>query len=466
MTKVPAKFLVVACALHKLSPYNARLILKTQREDARFPGPARRVGEIAIDSGYLTRTECEEIDRARLKALHDGDAFDDIAGRVGTVHMKVSSPQAVALACLGLVAALLFFVKPEIDRLAVIVTLVSFVGGVLIKLLPSQLQLKVDGSRTLKSTLIWGTLVSSCLTAALLMSLLYAGRRGDLTIMLQLIPIAVALGLLLVFQAAAIVVYVSYHYRMAEYVHWRDMKLDALANRVLMLSRLAGFEAYERCRAEIIETVAQILIANPWLNAPSRFSLGMRARASVCLCYFKPDQNQRRFDLTDYSIPSAPDGVSEEMDRCQREHHPAFYDQEACERLRARCTGRKGFDRQRFLAHPDRNRVISLAGVISKTLQAKHRDDVYGCPAFDDSYFGHFSREELSRKVRAWLDFRAVAGYPILSSAQDAPPADVLMALTNVKNGFTEVDRLTMRVATKLLSFVRGHSMQYDSFVG
>jgi hypothetical protein len=199
-------------------------------------------------------------------------------------------------------------------------------------------------------------------------------------------------------------------------------------------------------------TLATMIAENPEARIPRGMLRRSRSSRSVVVIYSTPDEETGHFTNQAFSAPRAPPAVVEALREAQRRYHASFWDKRTYREAIARCTTNGRFNRARFLALPNRHKFISLIGYVSATRQAAFASDIRRCLAFDERFSRTLDDCTLGKQDRAWLNFRAVAAYPIESRGHGARHADVLLVLTNVPRGLSEVDRLTIRAVKRLLA--------------
>lgn len=261
---------------------------------------------------------------------------------------------------------------------------------------------------------------------------------------------------------------------------WRHREIWFLAGRIdLMRSLVAqAFTAVIAIRSapptqapkvialqNLLHCSARVLTLNPWAQLVERIApiLGKES-GGTSLWYLEPEG--RGFAVRAHVAPGAPEEVATLLKELATNHNPVAVDWERYRRAKEFCKRTDGsFNRDAFLAIPDRSEYVSLVGYVFSRRQAVGTGDTSECLVFDHSYLHKIDIGGLPAKAKRWLDFASVAAYPVFSpSHPPEQPVGVLLAFKCVRNGITAEDKSALVMLSKLIGIVVSESRNREEF--
>jgi hypothetical protein len=454
-------FLAHAVASGRLSAEQAEEVIAIQDQERQFEGHARRAGHIATERGYMTKSQCDEVEATRHRARNQYHKIHDPTERGGP---RLASSLQTCIAIFALVIALTCAPIQTDPLLPIIATgaLVMLFGSLILSLLPRRSLQGIHrrGARSIfyvvrNSGVLSGPIAVSSL---LVVSLTGSGVAHDQALSLLQIGL---IGLVLL-STTAIAVSAVFQAKVKDYFEWREEAFSRIERRVIRFvrSRRDDPHAANQLRQDILNSGALVLRQNPWIQLPRRIVERIRGPAVVSLWYLTPNEDSQCFEVSAMSLKGAPDHVRRVLARFVRGYRPPFLDEGRYHDALRRCTDRRGIlDRTRFVEMEMRKSFASLTGIVSGRRQPQEGVDVDEWIALDASHLRLRSLNRLSKVERAWLDYRTVVAYPVMTRRTQSATPSVLLAFSNVPNGFTDSDRASIRRIVQLLSGV----LPYDS---
>jgi len=193
---------------------------------------------------------------------------------------------------------------------------------------------------------------------------------------------------------------------------WRHREIWFLAGRIdLMRSLVANAfaavvgirsaqQSWEDVLPGMLHSGARVLTLNPWAQLVDRIALMLgKSSGGTVLWYLEPVDGF--FAVRAYVAPGAPPEVLELFKVLAKNHKPVALNPERYRRAKAWCKRDDGtFDRDKFLAIPDRSEYVSLVGYVFARRQAVGNGDTSQCLVFDHSYLDKIDIAALPGEAR------------------------------------------------------------------
>ncbi len=208
--------------------------------------------------------------------------------------------------------------------------------------------------------------------------------------------------------------------------------------------------------SEILRQSAAILSLNPWANLVRKLGFWAPSSGALSLWYLEPDEDIGRFRIGVFEAFNAPVKVIEAFGKIKDEHRPVMLDHERyCDAVRAiRARAGSASVKEELTKDLFRSTYLSVAGWVSYYGTALETGHAMSCAALDDGYrelaLKHLPKK---RKTANWLEFRSLAAYPVFDKNTAEPPS-VLIAFSDLRNGFSEEDKNWLVSVSRILGML------------
>lgn len=202
---------------------------------------------------------------------------------------------------------------------------------------------------------------------------------------------------------------------------------------------------------QILRTTGDVLRLNPWDRVLSFVLASKRPVGAPCLWYLEPCATPAEgFEIKRFVVPGATRETVDVFKRIKKEHRPRRLDRTRFEKEIENCSTGGEFDREKFLAIPDREDFVSLTGFVYEYGRGILSGDVDTCIVMQRSYISRLRTSPLPAATQHHLQFTSVAAYPVVA-ASNSKTIGVLIAFKNVRNGILKQDSSALVQAARLL---------------
>jgi hypothetical protein len=469
-------FLAIACAEQKMSHAQAWQIELMRRSYLTLGLTPPKTGEIAEELVILLHADVEWILNRQVEFRGDNKTVSDPLTRPSRtsqppVH-RVRIRGASAAVVLILLAITWFASHGDFAKVAITGEIATALWLIIENIWPTGFNSHVSwyrGFNAIPAVLVplsvaYGTYVG------LQMRQLVQGGTSDPTAFEHLWYRLVTTGILLTGITVAFLVVGRWRHREIWFLGGRiDLmrSLVAQAFTAVVAIRSASRTAESKASAVqgLLQGAARVLSLNPWAHLLERIApvLGQSPGGTV-LWYLEPEGTG--FVVRAHVAPGAPAEVAILLQEIANNHKPVALDLERYRKAKEFCTRADGsFNRDAFLAIPDRSEYVSLVGYVFARRQAVGNGDTSQCLVFDRSYLRKIDIGRLPAKAKRWLDFASAAAYPVFSPGHGPDqPVGVLLAFKCVKNGITAEDKSVLVMLSKLIGIVVAESRNREEF--
>lgn|GEM_PF-6196064 len=453
------RFLSVAHQLGLLTPRKIEQVLHDQRR-LREAGINEKVGLVAEHLGYLSPQDAEKVEGRRRDLRQSGQQMEDGIG--WRFRIQSLSPQikvAINVTSASIALAILIFVALTTkgwEATGIAASLLSLAGIVIPNLL---LGVRLTVSGWLRWTGIpFSVLVSIILYRAIPSALTlpwwwYAG--------LGLLPLIVIL------ESGA--------------SFWRNFKLGTSELRSCLIRCLTKVfrdtyittavgeqgspaEEVDKGINEVMLWTARTVYLNPW-NRLLRYVIPSRmAHPGVTsLWLFRPRSFGAiiEFDVSNHVV-IGPQRVSEVFERFRERYHPRINFEELG-RTREKLKEEGLVPENEFLSESLmalKSEYVSLPGLVHYEERGLDGDDVREFWGFEYAHYRKAIERETGDDRGLLKDslWKAFAAYPVYRGGpqRGGPPAGVLVAFSNTKNGIINRDRNVLVSAARFIGLLLG----------
>lgn len=449
------RFLSVAHQMGLLTPRQIEQILYDQRR-LKEAGINEKVGQVAEHLGYLSPQDAEKVEGERSELRHAGKQMDDETGWRYRVVRSLSPKTKGRLSLLGAIIAfaalvIAFLMTRSWETVGIAASILSLAWIIVPKLILG-VHLTVSGwLRWLGSPL--AILIGISLYTALPKSLIlpwwwYSG--------LCFLPLMVLL------ESSA--------------SFWRNFKLSTSELRSCLIRCLAksfrdnymamasGRQEVDKAIDELMLWTARTIYLNPWNRLLRYFVPGRMAHPGVTTLWFlRPDSSSTSIEFTASNhVAIGPPRVCAVFDKF-REHYRPRIDFTELSHAQNKLMEEGLIPEAEFLKESLvalKSDYVSLAGLVFHKERGLDGDDVSQFWGFERTHYQKLIEQAAGDDQALLKDslWRAFAAYPVYSGGPQhgKPPAGVLVAFSNTRNGIINRDRNVLVSSARLIGVLLG----------